>query len=232
MGNLADLAVTGITALAAGGRTGVVPVLGYGINRISVCATLGDSVQLPPAQAGQIVRVINKGAQSCQVFGNIANADTINGIATATGIAQAPGTSQDYICSVGEIQSGPSSSASTIVAGNWETFGSPGAALVTTTPLAASGAVNPHSAATYLVTKAGVAALTLAAPTTGVDDGVEIEINSNTANAHTLTATGLLNTGSANVNLATFAAFAGAGLKLRAQSAKWNVVYQVGITFS
>ena len=107
-----------------------------------------------------------------------------------------------------------------------------GADLIGLTPLAASGALAPHTAATYVVTKAGVAALTLAAPTAGVDDGVTIAVTSSTAFAHTLTATGLLNTGSVSVNVATFAAFAGATLKLMAYQGKWNVVYAVGITFS
>jgi hypothetical protein len=55
---------------------------------------------------------------------------------------------------------------------------------------------------------------------------------SQTANAHTITATGLLNTGSASVNVATFAAFAGANVVLMAFNGKWNVISSVGITFS
>lgn len=98
--------------------------------------------------------------------------------------------------------------------------------------ISASGAVAPRAAASYVITKAGVAALTLAAPTATTDDGTEITITSNTANAHTLTATGLLQTGSASVNLATFAASAGAGLTLIAYQGKWNVLASVGITFS
>lgn len=105
------------------------------------------------------------------------------------------------------------------------------------TLLAASGAVNPSQSATYVVTKAGVAALTLAAPivttaTVAGDDGKEITITSNTANAHTLTATGLFQCGTASVNLATFAAQPGAGLTLVAYQGKWNVIASVGITFS
>lgn len=84
----------------------------------------------------------------------------------------------------------------------------------------------------YLVTKAGVQAMTLAAPVSVIDDGKRITVQSNTANAHTLTATGLFNTGSASVNLATFAAFAGAGVVLEAVRGKWNVISATGITFS
>lgn len=98
--------------------------------------------------------------------------------------------------------------------------------------LSASGAVNPHGSATYVVTKAGVAALTLAAPVATTEDGTEITFTSNTANAHTLTATGLFQCGTASVNLATFAAQAGAGLTIVAYQGKWNVIASVGITFS
>jgi hypothetical protein len=97
--------------------------------------------------------------------------------------------------------------------------------------LSASGAVQA-SGGDYVVTKAGVAALTLAAPTAAVQDGAIIRISSTTANAHTLTATGLLQTGTASVNVATFAAQAGAGLTLMAYNGKWIVLYSVGITFS
>jgi len=100
------------------------------------------------------------------------------------------------------------------------------------TPITASGAINPHASGSYAITKAGVAVLTLAAPTSGVDDGVTINLSSTTAYAHTLTATGLLQTGSASVNLATFAAYAGARLTLTAYKGKWYVQNPIGITFT
>lgn len=85
---------------------------------------------------------------------------------------------------------------------------------------------------TYVITKAGVLADTLAAPTAGIQDGMIIMLSSTTANAHTLTATGLLQTGTASVNVATFAAQAGAGLTLMSYGGKWIVLASVGITFS
>lgn len=93
-------------------------------------------------------------------------------------------------------------------------------------------AINPHIQANYIITTAGVDAQTLAAPTAGTDDGIEIVLSSSTSNAHTLTATGLLQTGTASVNVATFAAQKGAGLTLKAYNAKWQVLASVGITFS
>ena len=98
--------------------------------------------------------------------------------------------------------------------------------------LGTNGAINPSLPAFYVITKAGVLAMTLAAPVVGADEGKIIGISSNTANAHTVTATGLFNTGSASVNLATFAAFAGAGFQVMAVQGKWNVLSSVGITFS
>lgn len=93
-------------------------------------------------------------------------------------------------------------------------------------------AINPHSEANYIVTGSAVDAMTLAAPTSGIDDGVEIFVSSNTAYAHTITATGLLQTGATYVNVATFAAHPGAGVRLKAYAGKWNVMYANAITFS
>ncbi len=84
----------------------------------------------------------------------------------------------------------------------------------------------------YVITKAGVFAGTLAAPTAGIQDGTIIVITSGTANAHTLTATGLLGTGTVSVNVATFAASLGSGLTLQAFQGKWLVLASVGISFS
>jgi len=96
--------------------------------------------------------------------------------------------------------------------------------------LTADGAIPVPTVPTLTyITKAGVCALTLAAPTA---DGIELEVKSTTAHAHTITATGLLESGSAAVNVATFAAFAGAGVRLRGRGSKWQVVSSVGITFS
>lgn len=100
------------------------------------------------------------------------------------------------------------------------------------TLLTTNGAIAPHTIANYVITKAGVLAMTLAAPTAGTDDGLIITITSDTANAHTVTATGLFGTGTSSVNLATFAAQLGSGFAIMAYNAKWLVLYSVGITFS
>lgn len=97
------------------------------------------------------------------------------------------------------------------------------------TALTTDGAISPTTPANYVITKAGVLADTLAAPTS---DGIVIMITSNTANAHTLTATNLFQCGTAANDLATFAAQAGAGLTIMSYGGKWNVLASVGITFS
>ncbi len=97
---------------------------------------------------------------------------------------------------------------------------------------AVSGAINPHRAGRRLITKATAAAMTLAAPTAGADDGLYIRVISTTAAAHTLTATGLYEDGAGNVNLATFAAQIGASLDLMAYQGKWYVLRLQGVTMS
>lgn len=94
------------------------------------------------------------------------------------------------------------------------------------------GAIDPHTAACYVITKGSAAALTLAAPTATTDDGLQIVITSASAFAHVLTATNLLQTGAATDDVATTAAFAGASLTLMAYQAKWYVISQNAITFT
>lgn len=100
--------------------------------------------------------------------------------------------------------------------------------------LAASGAIDPTTPGRYVITKAGVAAMTLAAPVAGRDDGLEIYIGSTTANAHTVTCpAGTFQAGVAANTVATFPAQAGAGIKLMAFNGKWVVRSIVGaVVFS
>jgi hypothetical protein len=98
--------------------------------------------------------------------------------------------------------------------------------------IANDGAI-PLVAGTVMVTKAGVCAMTLAAPTAAMN-GQRITVISTTANAHTLTATNLLEdgvTGGAK-DLATFAAFAGASVELEAYALEWYVVSKNAVTIT
>jgi len=88
-------------------------------------------------------------------------------------------------------------------------------------------------AATVVFTKAGIAAMTLAAPS-AAQNGLTINFTSATANAHTVTATGLLQdgvTGGAK-DVAAFEAFAGASLTLMAYEAKWHVISKNACTIT
>lgn len=87
-------------------------------------------------------------------------------------------------------------------------------------------AINPHVSGNYIVKTAGVDAMTLAAPTAGVDDNLSIAIFSDTTNAHTVTATALFANGTALKTTCTFGAFKGAGIVLRAFNGVWQVVSQ------
>ena len=80
-----------LTARAGGGRA-LATALSYGINRVAVSATAADSVQLPSWVQGAEVLVINDGVASTQVFGKNGTTDTIDGIATGTGVPLAAAT--------------------------------------------------------------------------------------------------------------------------------------------
>lgn len=202
----AGVLTSGASALTAhaGGTQAAALALTAAINSVGTVGTIADSVKLPASVAGGIVVVVNDAALSLQAFG--ASTDTIDDVATATGVAVPGKSTAVFWCPV---------------AGKWY---STARSFLAIGVLSADGAVLPHVANKYVVTKAGVALLTLAAPTATVDDGLIITISNTTANAHTLTATGLFQTGTATVNLATFAAFAGATITLMAYNAKWIVM--------
>lgn len=90
-------AVSALTAHSGGGQTSAL-ALTKAINNVTTVAAAGDSVRLPASAAGLEVTVTNSGANSMQVYG--AGTDTINGVATGTGIAQLPGQSVVYTCAV------------------------------------------------------------------------------------------------------------------------------------
>ena len=91
------------------------------------------------------------------------------------------------------------------------------------------GAVAANLSHNALLTKAGVGAYTLAAP---ARDGILLTITSRTANAHVVTATGLLDDGvtGGSKNAATFAAFAGASAQFLSYGGKWNTVALKAVT--
>lgn len=87
----------GITAHAGGGQ-GSATALTAGINRVTTVATAADSVALPAATAGLFVAIVNDAANALQAFG--AGTDTINDVATATGVPVAGKTMAVFFCPV------------------------------------------------------------------------------------------------------------------------------------
>jgi len=88
----------GLTATPSGTQSTSL-LLTAQINRVSTVASAADGVKLPPSVAGAQITVINDAATNAmQVFGTAP--DTINDVATATGVSQAAQKSAIYSCSV------------------------------------------------------------------------------------------------------------------------------------
>lgn len=76
-----------LTAHAGGNQTSALLLISA-INRVTTVASPGDSVKLPLATGGQVVAIINDTSTSLQAYGS--GTDTINDVATATGVAVPP----------------------------------------------------------------------------------------------------------------------------------------------
>jgi hypothetical protein len=96
LGYLSESFADNITARVGGGQGSATPLTSE-VNRIATVASAGDSVLLPPSVAGLSVIVINHGANLMQVFG--AGTDTIDDVATATGVRQMVNSFVLYVCS-------------------------------------------------------------------------------------------------------------------------------------
>lgn len=85
---------TGITATASGTQA-TAYALTTRVNNVTTVANANDSISLLSKPLGKVVWVMNNGANSMQVYG--AGTNTINNIATATGIAHPAGALVAYI---------------------------------------------------------------------------------------------------------------------------------------
>ena len=84
-----------------------------------------------------------------------------------------------------------------------------------------------------MLTKAGVAAMTLAAPTAGTDDGKELTIIATTGNAHTVTIAGGLNGAGASADVGTFGGAVGDRFSIVAYNGAWYASgVNVNVTFA
>lgn len=115
-----------ITAHAGGGKASAT-ALTHSVNRITTCATSGDSVLLPKAIAGSFVVIMNDGAATLAMYGN--GTDTIDGAATA---------SPTYLAAGDEIW------LTCVTRGAWNTMTAPG--IVAQQTLAAAGATQGNAA--------------------------------------------------------------------------------------
>lgn len=93
--------------------------------------------------------------------------------------------------------------------------------------VAADGAITiPAHNMHYFITKAGVAAMTIANPTSTTHDGVTLTFVATTANAHTLdnsAGAGFWSSGGAGKDVATFSGAIGDGLTIIAYQGKWYI---------
>ena len=96
----------------------------------------------------------------------------------------------------------------------------------------ADGAITLKNGVVF-ITKAGVAALTLADPTDVTDDFKVLHFISKTANAHTVTIAGGLNGVGAGADVGTFGAAAGNRFSVIAHGGKWwSFGVAVNVTFA
>jgi hypothetical protein len=92
---LLEDATDNIIAFATGAKVGATQLVSQ-TSRVSVVASIGDSVLLPAAIPGLEMMVINHGANAMQVFGK--GADTINDLTAATGVSQMVNSLVIYTC--------------------------------------------------------------------------------------------------------------------------------------
>lgn len=104
-GNNASFA--NLTAHAGGGQAAATPIPpSAAIVNVGTVASVNDSIVLPFALAGTFKMVFNQSANSCNVYGQVANnravspaaVDTINGVAGSTPYAIAGGVSVLFMC--------------------------------------------------------------------------------------------------------------------------------------
>lgn len=101
--------------------------------------------------------------------------------------------------------------------------------------VSADGAISvPSSNTTYYITKAGVAAMTLADPTATTHDGLTLRFISTTSNAHTLSnaAGSGFNAGGAASDIGTFGGAKGDNIVITAYQGKWYVVSKTNVTLA
>lgn len=129
---------------------------------------------------------------------------------------------------LGTVSSGSSGAINVAVIAGMGSFLQAATAVVS----ADSAIAIPTRDTRYYITKAGVAAMTLADPTAGVHDGLLLSFISATAQAHTLSnaAGSGFNAGGAGSDIGTFGGAIGDGIVLEAYNGKWLVRSKTNVT--
>lgn len=90
-------AANAIAAFATGGQASATALTKFS-NRVTVCATNGDSVKLPAATAGRMVHVKNASANTLAIFP--ASGEVINALSPDASISLATVKSMLFVCSL------------------------------------------------------------------------------------------------------------------------------------
>lgn len=194
-----------ITAYAGGGKANAT-ALTTSVNRITTCATSGDSVLLPKAIAGSFVVVMNEGARTLAMYG--AGTDTVDDNVTANPSYLAAGDEVWLAC---------------VTRGVWNTLTAPG--IVPQQTLAAAGATQGNAA--QITGKRVV--VTVTASTQGIKlpvgvAGLEVEVYSApTVGVKVYPGTGA-RIGAASTNAAVTLAAAKASKYVAISATNWRVL--------
>ena len=147
---------------------------------------------------------------------------------SGTGIVNAnelTGVVVSGVPSIGQVLTATSTTAA-----NWQAPAGGSASSLTlavTSITTAAYAVDPHTAATYIINTAGVNSMTIAVPTVTTDDGKVIKIVSGMSASHTLTcASTSLRCGTAAITTVNFSAYYGSSIELMAYQGLWYVMAQ------
>jgi hypothetical protein len=173
-GSIIPSVTNAITAHAGGGQT-LATALTTIVNRVTTVATAGDSIKLPASVAGLSITVINSGANPMQVFG--AGTDTINGVATATGVSQLPNSVVRYVSAVAGLWQ--SQDVNFGFSGNYPTVSY--ANNLTAHAGGTQAAALPLTASINVVTTVATAADSVRLPASA--PGMQITVTNNGANA-------------------------------------------------
>lgn len=121
-----------ITANAGGGQGAAFQITTQ-TARVTTVATAGDSIKLPASNPGCEIVIINHGANPMQVYGS--STDTIDDIATATGVSQMANSFVIYSCTT--VGKWYTEGLANGYAGGLQTISAKGA--ITATPSATQG---------------------------------------------------------------------------------------------